>query len=168
MDAMNTKSKVLQRLKEAMSEPGCAILVEGVRDRKALIRAGFGNGNIITVSGRRPQEIIETILLRTASRTGRICPVTGQRIARDGRADGEECSSGAISKVILLMDFDEGGRKLAKRWSDVISGSGIGVDSEVPKKMRWALGIQTVEDLPSALAKFEEKITQRKRRWTKV
>jgi 5S rRNA maturation endonuclease (ribonuclease M5) len=128
MDALRAKMKALQRLKETLSKSDCAILVEGKHDKRALIRAGFMGANVIAVSGRKPEKIVESLAYGSS-----------------------------VKRVVILMDFDESGRKLAKRWAEALCGYDLRIDSEVPRKMRWVFGIKTVEDLPTALEKFEEK-----------
>lgn len=140
MDAAKTKVKLkaLQRIREKLSDPNCAVLVEGKHDKDALRRAGFGDGNVIAVSGRKPEAVLDSLV-------------------HELKLDSAEITVTDVDSIVILMDFDESGRKLAKRWIEAVSGYGIAVDSDVPKKMRWVLGIKTVEDLPSALERFEEK-----------
>ena len=132
MDALRAKTKKLRQLKEILSDRRCVVLVEGKRDKNALVRTGFCSGNVIAVSGRRPENIVEALVYGSNA-----------------------------NKIVILMDFDESGRKLAKRWAEALEGSDIRIDSDAPRKLRWVLGIKTIEDLPTALEKFEERCNKR-------
>lgn len=127
MDEIKRRAKAFEKLKEIFNSQDSIILVEGKKDKKALLALGLGvQTNIFTVGGKRLDVIDDSI--DTTSTSGR-------------------------KRIIILTDFDETGEELRKR----LSFPGFFVDFESAKKLRWIFGIKTIEDLPSAFEEFEKK-----------
>jgi len=154
MDAVDAKVKALRRIRDILSDRTSIILVEGARDKSALMRTSLADGNVFSISGKKPESAFEAILATYRK--------THKKHTADVNMNGEVVGGDArdieVKRVVLLTDFDDSGRKLAARWREVIAASGITIDSETPRKLRWVLGIHTIEDIPSALFKFEERV----------
>lgn len=106
----------------------------------------------IIVEGKR-----DVLALQRTGFSGNILAINSRR-AEEFAA--QLATEGAES-VIVLTDFDSAGRKIGKRFTEALRAHGIRVDSESAKRMRWIFGIRTIEDLPSAVEKFEEKLNMR-------
>jgi len=98
---------------------GMPIIVEGPRDRKALLELGITQEVIVLNTGRR---VIQTC---------------------------EYIASRRYRKVVILTDYDESGGKLAGMLKANLRTMGIRYDLEYRKRIfMLALGVRCVEDLP--------------------
>ncbi len=96
------------------------LLVEGKNDLKALHELGIG-GNVLTATGRNEQIV---------------------RKAISSLEPGQ--------KLVLLFDYDEEGERKARYFGDMFLHEGVSANTVIRRKLRMLLGINTIEDLPTA------------------
>ncbi|MCS7109182.1 MAG: toprim domain-containing protein [Candidatus Micrarchaeota archaeon] len=61
---------------------------------------------------------------------------------------------GSGKTVVILTDYDEAGEQLLKRFADELIANNIQVDITTRKRLRWILGVNTIEEIATAYADF--------------
>ena len=64
------------------------------------------------------------------------------------------------TRVLLLFDFDEEGKRKAAEYGEILESLGIPVDRPGRKAFRALFRVRTVEDLPSALAQLKKEVDE--------
>jgi 5S rRNA maturation endonuclease (ribonuclease M5) len=98
------------------------VIVEGKRDKNALISLGLDDKKIIAINGRTPIKVVEQV-----------------------RASGKD-----HNHVIILTDFDEKGRQIASKLMRLFLAYKIHPNSRLRKEM-MKFGRAEIEDLGSFL-----------------
>jgi 5S rRNA maturation endonuclease (ribonuclease M5) len=70
-----------------------------------------------------------------------------------------QCLFGINKTVVILTDYDETGEQLLQKFADELSANNIKVDITTRKKLRWILGLNTIEELSTAYADFFAQIS---------
>lgn len=124
---------------------------EALEDIKSILRGEDGEIGIILVEGPRDAEALRilgsSVKVEVSSRVGQTEPDVANGLAEKSRS------------VLVLTDFDEEGRKLAARLSQLLESEGVRVRRELRRKMgrlMGILGVKTVESLDDAAEEVSE------------
>lgn len=124
---------------------------EALEDIKSILRGEDEEIGIILVEGPRDAEALRilgsSVRVEVSSRVGQTEPDVAKGLAEKSRS------------VLVLTDFDEEGRKLAARLSELLEAEGVRVRRELRRKMgrlMGILGVKTVESLDDAAEEVSE------------
>jgi 5S rRNA maturation endonuclease (ribonuclease M5) len=76
---------------------------------------------------------------------------------REEKAIGA-CVESGVTRVVVLSDFDEEGRKSAERVSEALLAQGISPDARLRKLFRAALGANRVEESSKRFFELKEEL----------
>lgn len=79
-------------------------------------------------------------------------------IAISGRKPEEICETLGGRKVAIMTDFDRNGQRMATRLEGEFLAHNALPDISCRNDLRRILGLNTIEDLPTALTEFEKKV----------
>lgn len=105
--------ELLKEIREAVVEDGAVLLVEGERDRQALLGLGLPGGSILLVHhGVTLSQLVETVV-----RKGRL--------------------------VVLLTDWDRAGGELARRIHSLLDDGRVKIDTSFRRRLAFAVRGET-------------------------
>lgn len=108
------------------------VIVEGIKDRKALLDLGCDEDKILCISWG--WEKLEEML----NRLSRLSDTSNKP---------------EIKRVIVLTDLDRTGERLAREVSDLILSCGLKPDTRIRRELSGVLHLRYWENLPVKLAK---------------
>jgi 5S rRNA maturation endonuclease (ribonuclease M5) len=105
------------------------------------------SGKPILVEGKKDKAALERIGVRN-------------RIFLINMTPDELCKrvSKVADEAVVLTDFDEAGEKLCKRVEEALYSYNVLPNTEVRRRLRYLLGLYTIEEIDRKLEEFKKKI----------
>ncbi len=129
MDVESTR-KLLEKTKRGLDDR--VVIVEGKRDERALRESGFApTAPIVKAGGKNAGE-------------------TAKHAVEARKREKQE--------IAVLTDYDGEGERRAAEINEALLALGVAPDSALRRNFRRLLGVNCVEDAPTALERLEERL----------
>lgn len=115
---------------------------------KNLLAALEEGGHEVIVEGKRDRIALQKLGIRNK--------VTLINQSPDKVA--ERVASHGAGEAVVLTDFDGTGEELAQRMCDALHSHGVRPDLDFRRKLRYLFGVLFMEELPTKVAQFQQKL----------